>query len=386
MNLSETSFLSTWKQILVPPGQGVYTVHTAREQKDRLYDLLYPASTSLQIREQWEKALSHLGQILRPTLLGIPSDAGGGILRGANWGPLAVRLAYYASNPQHKDTVSDVGDIRVIPHFILDEYLHPDLITKCRQSLFLDPQIELPVSPLSMAQLFCQQYFQHYSHIPLITVGGDHSVSYPLVKEYLLSRKKAGKKVFLLHFDAHTDLLKERLGVDICFGSWLSHIIPLLESPAHLIQLGIRSSGKNKDFWEKSLGITQYWSQEIREQGLAVIIEKINDQLKKLGVDEGYVTFDIDCLDREYAHATGTPEDHGLYPHEPVLIMQSIFSQFRFGGADLVEVAPFTQMPPSPQYSHGATSTLMSAKSLLSYFVEAGQKSLQPLIQLDQHA
>ena len=61
----------------------------------------------------------------------------------------------------------------------------------------------------------------------------------------------------IIHFDAHTDLLTERLGIDLCFGSWCTHILEDLNSPSHLVQLGIRSSGKTKSHWENTFGVKQ---------------------------------------------------------------------------------------------------------------------------------
>ena len=74
-------------------------------------------------------------------------------------------------------------------------------------------------------------------------------LSYPLTKAYLKAKREQGKRTAIIHFDAHTDLLVERLGIDLCFGSWCTHILEFLPAPHHLIQFGIRSSGKPKSHW-----------------------------------------------------------------------------------------------------------------------------------------
>ena len=60
------------------------------------------------------------------------------------------------------------------------------------------------------------------------------SVSYPLTKAYLTAKKKQGKRAAIIHFDAHTDLLVERLGIDLCFGSWCTHILDDLHEKTSL--------------------------------------------------------------------------------------------------------------------------------------------------------
>ena len=173
-------------------------------------------------------------------------------------------------------------------------------------------------------------------------IGGDHSISYALTKPYLMAKKAQGKRVAIIHFDAHTDLLHERLGIDLCFGSWCTHILDDLHEPHHLIQVGIRSSGKPKSHWEDTFGVKQHWAHEVREQGVDAIIEKIKTQLAPEAIDELYVSFDIDAIDQEFASATGTPEPDGLYPDEAEKIITELGKLYPITGADMMELAPFT--------------------------------------------
>jgi agmatinase len=200
-------------------------------------------------------------------------------------------------------------------------------------------------------------------------IGGDHSVSYPMVRAYLEAKKAQGKKVALVHFDAHTDLMEERLGIDLCFGTWTSQVIPYLESPKHLVQIGIRASGKERDHWEHKFGHTQIWAQEVFDRGANAIADKIVADLKALDVEEIYISFDIDVLDQEYAGATGTPESGGLSPHEPMLIMQTLFENFRISGADMVEIAPQVKSAAIKQIE--PETTLMVASSLSTFLIQA---------------
>jgi agmatinase len=59
-------------------------------------------------------------------------------------------------------------------------------------------------------------------------------------------------------------------------------------------------------------------------------------------VDELYVSFDIDAIDESFASATGTPEPDGLMPDEAMHILHAISSKYPITGADMMEIAPFT--------------------------------------------
>lgn len=361
---SKNEFYSKIKYYLTPPGEGVYTVHTAKEKRLSLQKKIYD---NKEVRLSWENSLEKQLPISTVVLLGIPSDCGGGIQRGANWGPLYLREALLNNKEDLK--YFDIGDVKVIPHLLHDKYLNEETLKKCRLGLYGDRDLALPVSPLSIAYDFAVDFHQHYPSKKIFMIGGDHSVSYPMVRAYLESKKNQNKKVAVIHFDAHTDLLEERLGIDICFGTWASQIIPFLEGPAHLIQIGIRASGKDKAHWENKFGLTQYWAKDILKNGAKETADKIITQLKNLNIEEIYVSFDIDCLDETYAGATGTPETGGLSPHEPMVILQELFENFKITGSDIVEIAPMVKPPHIKQVE--PETTLMVASTLSTFLLQA---------------
>ncbi|WP_196140462.1 arginase family protein [Aliikangiella sp. G2MR2-5] len=325
-------------QYLCPPGNGVFTVNTAKERKESLHSALY--GNVDEVETAWQKSLSTVSESDDFTvMLGVCSDTGGGILRGANWGPLFLRNAILA---QHGDSYPlDMGDVRVIPHLLHDKYLNEPTIDNCRKALYQGEGEDLAVSPLSITEKICDAFYESHPNKGIFAMGGDHSVSYPLVKSYLAAKKKQGKKAAIIHFDAHTDLLIERLGIDLCFGSWCTHILEGLDEPSLLMQYGIRSSGKPKAHWEETFGVKQYWAQDVLSRGAQVVADETVEILKQKGVDEIYVSFDIDGLDARYASATGTPEVDGLSPTDAHTIIDTIGQHFPITGADMVEIAPF---------------------------------------------
>lgn len=350
---------------LCPPGYGVHTVHTARERKEALLSRLYPGRTD--VRQAWQESLTHLQDETLPLVTGICCDTGGGILRGANWGPLFIRnaLAVQPDLPGYLDA----GDVRVIPHFHHDKYLNERTKAGCRYALYGDENSTLPVSALSMAEYVLNAVYRQYPGRRILGLGGDHSVSYPLLSTYLKARKTAGKKVSIIHFDAHTDLMPERLGVDLCFGSWCAHILPHLSSPAHLIQLGVRSSGKDKTHWERTTGVQQYWAREIVTRGAQEIAGEIAAFLTQEGSQELYVSFDIDALDADIASATGTPEPDGLSEATALTILQHLSKRFAITGADVVEVAPFVCTDESG--TAGSKRTVAAATRITTFLLNA---------------
>lgn len=353
----------TINKLLCPPGDGVYTVHTAKEYKDSLQKKLYTNTND--VKNAWENSLNSPSNNV--AILGVPSDTGGGILRGANWGPLFIREYLYKNYPDIN--VFELGDVRVIPHLLHDKYLNNETIRSCREALYDSQDIELPVSPLSIAEAALDIFYKQHPKTKVIGLGGDHSVSYPLCMSYIKSRQN--ENVGILHFDAHTDLLTSRLGIDICFGSWTSHIVPHLKSTQSLVQVGIRSTGKPKEHWENEFGIKQIWAKDVRELSAKNVATNIVEHFKKQNITELYITFDIDCLDASIASATGTPEDNGLNLEEATMIINLCAKEFNVTGADIVEVAPFTNSKLNNQGE--PNKTLSSAASICNSLISALQ-------------
>lgn len=362
MTALSVTFKNKLEKCLCPPGNGVFTVNTAKERKEELHHALYGQTND--IENVWTNAVSNLNSSSKAVMLGIASDCGGGILRGANWGPLFLRSTLLKQYPNL--THFDLGDIRVIPHLLHDKYLNEATIANCRKALYQDENSQYPVSPLTITENVLHDFYAEFPEKGIFGMGGDHSVSYPLTKAYLQAKKKQGKRAAIIHFDAHTDLLVERLGIDLCFGSWCTHILDDLHENNHLIQVGIRSSGKPKSHWESTFGVKQHWAKEIREQGVESIIASIKTQLANEKIDELYVSFDIDALDDSIASATGTPEPDGMNMEETMAILESLAKDYPITGADMMEIAPFTDSS-----GLGATSAekTLSAGAKISAFL-----------------
>lgn len=332
------NFKEKLHQCFCPPGNGVFTVNTAKERKQQLHQKLFGRKDD--IDQAWLANIEILPDSGNAVMLGIASDCGGGILRGANWGPLFLRSTLLEQYPDL--TVFDIGDIRVIPHLLHDKYLNEATISNCRKALYGDENSHYAVSPLTITEDVLHDFYRTFPSKGIFGIGGDHSISYPLTKTYLQAKKKQGIRAAIVHFDAHTDLLVERLGIDLCFGSWCTHILSDLTEHKDLIQVGIRSSGKPKSHWENTFGVKQHWAHEVKERGVEAVINDIVEQLKNNNIDEVYVSFDIDALDDSIASATGTPEPDGISLEEAMAILRAVANTCPITGADMMEIAPFT--------------------------------------------
>ena len=161
----------------------------------------------------------------------------------------------------------------------------------------------------------------------LLSLGGDHFVSYPLLKAHA---QKHGKPLALLHFDAHSDTWdddNDRIDHGTMF-YWATKYG--LVDPAASVQVGIRT--RNPD----TLGFNVLDAPWVHRNGIDATIARTREALGDRPV---YVTFDIDCLDPCYAPGTGTPVCGGLTTHQALSILRGL-AGIDVVGMDVVEVAP----------------------------------------------
>lgn len=161
-----------------------------------------------------------------------------------------------------------------------------------------------------------------------VTLGGDHYISFPILKAYA---EKFGKPLSLLHLDAHSDTWVDDDFDRIDHGTMFYKAIKLgLIDPATSVQVGIRTHN------DDTMGMNIIDAREVHETGLAAVAQKIKSIL---GDRPTYVSFDIDCLDPAFAPGTGTPVWGGLSTGQAAIILRDIAGINMLGG-DIVEVSP----------------------------------------------
>jgi len=169
-----------------------------------------------------------------------------------------------------------------------------------------------------------------------ITLGGDHYITFPILKAYA---EKFGP-LSLLHFDAHSDTWVDDDMARIDHGTMFYKAVKLgLVDPARSVQVGIRTD--NPD----TLGVHIIDAREVHEKGVAAAVEKIRGIL---GDHPTYLTFDIDALDPAFAPGTGTPVWGGLASWQVSAMLRDL-AGINLVGGDVVEVSP-------PYDTSGATA------------------------------
>lgn len=320
---------------IVPPGQGVYAVTTGKaELAERTARYL---GASFDPTGRWREHLERA--VLEPVaLLAIPSDTGAGIVRGAARGPEAIRDKLGGA------PVADLGDVFTVPHLLDDAMLSRTQIEACQDALYASVELgrrrSLPVSPLSTAGRALELLAALNPRQKIMMLGGDHTVTWPVIA-HVIARDPRPEELGILHFDAHTDLSPERLGVAICFATWAYHANRLLGAQGRLLQVGIRASGYSRDHWERAEGVRQIWASEALGLGAEGLAGAVVEHFRERGVRRLYVTNDIDGTDSYFAAACGTPEPNGLTPELVVRTLAAVGAAgFDVVGADLVELAP----------------------------------------------
>ncbi|MBV8722629.1 MAG: agmatinase [Candidatus Eremiobacteraeota bacterium] len=234
-------------------------------------------------------------------LAGFPTDANSSYRRGPAKAPAAIRSAMWseAGNPyaengtrlQPSRNVADLGDVE----------LCEDSGDRERIESAVAAQLDLGRRVLSL--------------------GGDHSITYPIVSAYA----KRYDDLQIVHVDAHPDLYAE------CSGNRYSHACPfarILEDTTvdSLVQIGIRTMTPPQREFAQRYGVNVYGPGDVEQACLALPNGTV------------YVTIDLDGLDPAFAPGVSHREPGGLSVRDVLRIIAAIPG--RIVGADVVELNP----------------------------------------------
>jgi len=253
----------------------------------------------------------------RFALAGVPFDGAVTNRPGARFGPQEIRRAslmlcdglhpFFGVSPL--DVLGDAGDLR---------------LPNASPLPVLRDAIQTAATAL-MAQHHC------------VFLGGDHSITLPLLRA---AHARYGP-VGLLHFDAHCDTWQDHFGEPSGHGTWTYEAIQEgLVSPAHTVQIGLRSAGERaaREYVQDQGGLI-YTARALRGRdgaGLDAVVQSIR---ARMGQRPCYLTLDIDCLDPAFAPGTGTPEPGGLSSSQVLTLLEEL-APLNWVGMDCVEVAP----------------------------------------------
>ncbi len=161
-------------------------------------------------------------------------------------------------------------------------------------------------------------------------LGGEHSVSAPLIKAH----NEKYDSLSVLQIDAHADLRDEYDGTPHSHASIMARVVKDMRIPS--VQVGIRSiSGDEARSLKGDLPTKIFWARDIA--GKTDWIDEAIDGL----TENVYLTIDIDGLDPSIVPTTGTPEPGGLGWYETLTLIRKLAEKKRVVGMDLVEYSYF---------------------------------------------
>lgn len=235
------------------------------------------------------------------SVVGIPYDESSSFLRGPALAPAKIREAFHSDSSNYftesgcdlnnHPGIADVGDIA------------------------FDKSISVPLS----IEKSLHEILSTYDKV--LTLGGDHSITYPVVKA--VARKYS--KITILHLDAHADLY------DTFEGDKYSHACPFArimeeELAVRLVQVGIRTLSTHQREQAARFGVEiiemKNWNSEIRFQFDGPV----------------YLSLDMDAIDPAFAPGVSHHEPGGFTSREVLSIIQNL--KGNLVGADLVEFNP----------------------------------------------
>ncbi len=249
-------------------------------------------------------------------VVGVPFDTGGTFRVGARFGPEGIRSQSMLLRPYNPALDIDIfavcagvdyGDLPVVPGYLPESHA---LITEGAAAVF-------------------------QSGVTPIFLGGDHSISWPLL------RAAAGVHgpLALVHFDSHSDLWHGYFGGKDTHGTPFRRAVEeRLIDVARSSQVGLRGSlySPEDQAIPARLGFQMISGPELHGIGMVEAVRRVRE---RVGDGPAYLSFDIDFVDPAYAPGTGTPEVGGFTGTQCLELIRGLVG-VDFVGYDLVEVMP----------------------------------------------
>lgn len=234
-------------------------------------------------------------------VIGVPFSGGNPIERGQYLGPRAIRNTTMGYRRAHREwrvdpfqmcRISDVGDVPIARSLNAFEAL-------AEIKAFFASVDAAGVRPLS--------------------VGGDHSITTPILRSIAGAGSRRGAPVAVVHFDSHTDAYEvtESTGGVEHAGTWARIGVEegLIDASCS-VMIGMNGPHPDMSFEEWAWDTYRVIElDEIDERGVAGTIEVIRERVGNAAV---YLTFDLDVLDLRWAPAVADPEVGGLTARQAI--------------------------------------------------------------------
>ena len=303
-----------------------------------------------------EHQFAYLTSTTHPGFLNAPPLSG-----RPNADMLVAGVAWDGSTTNRPGSRFGPSAIRRASHMLCDGE-HPLFNVTAGKSIADIGDLALPNTSLAAMRAALQpQALALIAHHHMIWLGGDHSITLPLLRAY---RTHLGRPLALVHFDAHCDTWPDHAGEPSGHGTWLLEAVTEgLVDPSLTVQFGIRSPARRpiREFIRDRGGLI-YTGRDLRglesPEQLRHIVAAVRQRLMGASATPVYLSLDIDCLDPAYAPGTGTPEPGGLSSAQVMTLLEELYD-LNWAGMDLCEVAP--------AYDHADLTSNAAATLVWSY-------------------
>ena len=247
-------------------------------------------------------------------ILGYPFDSTSSFRSGSRKGPFSLRyhswnletFSPYRKIDIHTKKYSDIGDMEL--PFGNIEKTNSMVYENTKRLLKMKKQV--------------------------IALGGEHSITFPIIKAY----SEIYDDFIMVVFDAHADLRNDYQGVQFSHACVIKNCADIITSK-RICQLGVRSYTEEEWNYSKNM---LYFSDTINDFDFSIL------KNKKI-----YLSIDVDVLDPSIVSGTGTPEPGGIFFKDFIDFLIR-FKEFDVIGCDVVEL--------SPDYDLSDVSSITAAK------------------------
>ena len=283
------------------------------------------------------------------SLIGVPTDVGAGE-RGACLGPEALRIAGLA------DALAALGYI-VTDHGDLPGQKSVESAAAPLSLISADGSRN-PEAVSAWCRLTSDKTFEvaQSGQLPLI-LGGDHSIAMGSVNGIARHCHKAGRELFVLWLDAHSDFNSPASspsgnmhGMPVaafCGESSLASVLgperAITVKPENVTLFGIRSVDRQERAAVSRRGVNVVDMRTIDERGIVAALKPVIDEVRAID-GHLHVSLDVDFLDPSLAPGVGTTVPGGATYREAHFCMELLFEAGIVGSMDIVELNPFLDM------------------------------------------
>jgi agmatinase len=162
-------------------------------------------------------------------------------------------------------------------------------------------------------------------------IGGDHSISYSIVKAF----KEVESDGLLIVFDAHADCVEP--GKEPTHEEWLRGVIESGFSGDRVVLISARNFYEEELEFIKKNKITLI-SMDVLQEDLQEVCDLVMERARK---SKGfYISIDLDCVDPGFAPGVAYTEPGGMSSRELIYFLKRLSLLDNFRGADIVEINP----------------------------------------------